>query len=92
MKSLGRWPRLWVRVILFAARRLSRHARRGSVGIVANRWERSLQLGDLDMTLVVRDAGQADGYSREELVAMLATIREQEKLLGWKVPEPEVKP
>jgi hypothetical protein len=37
--------------------------------------------------MVCRDTSQPDGYSREELVKMLQIIREQEKIMGWKVPE-----
>ena len=61
----------------------------GSAGCVAS-WE---GLGTLPgfpsqmMTIVVRDTREPDGYSREELMEMLKTIREQEDLQGWKVPE-----
>jgi hypothetical protein len=70
-------------MILLAARR----AGRSSYGACANRYTYVCKFGPLEMTIVVRDTREPDGYSREELVEMLQTIREQEELQGWKVPE-----
>jgi len=39
------------------------------------------------VTVTYRDTRQEDGYSREELLAMLETVRRHEALQGWKVPE-----
>lgn len=56
-------------------------------GTCANRWWATSVADDLQYTMVCRDTSQPDGYSREELVKMLQIIREQEKIMGWKVPE-----
>lgn len=54
----------------------------------ANRWTRKMMIGPIELTITHRDTRDPDGYSREELVVMLETIRKHEAIMGWKVPEP----
>lgn len=56
----------------------------------ANRTIWTFTEGHEEVTVIRRDLNRADGHSREELMEMLATIRREEALTGWKVPEPEV--
>jgi hypothetical protein len=83
--SWRKW--FWYRVIVFALRRAGRCSR----GMCANRYTWVCLFGPLEMTVVVRDTRAADGYSREELVEMLATVREYERLQGWHVLEPRIR-
>jgi hypothetical protein len=48
--------------------------------------------GPIEVKLTYRDTRQPNAYSREELVEMLRAIRENEKWMGWKVPEPTFRP
>ena len=73
----------WYRVIVFATRRAGR-----SSGACANRYMYTCWFGPLEMSITIRDTKEPDGYSREELVEMLAIIRAQETQQEWKVPEP----
>jgi hypothetical protein len=59
-------------------------------GAAGNRSQMTARLGKAEYTLTIRDLGQPDTYSREELVVMLRTIRFEERRTGWKCPEPEV--
>jgi hypothetical protein len=59
-----------------------------AVGACANRFWRRLVHDDTEITLTFRRLYQPDGYSREELLEMLRTVREHEAIQGWKVPEP----
>ncbi len=56
--------------------------------IVGNRTIEKGMVGTLEVTTIVRETSQPDAYERTELCEMLATIREQEKIQGWLVPEP----
>lgn len=58
-----------------------------SVGRCANRVWHTVRRGPIEATLTFRDTRQEDGYSREELVAMLETVRRHEALQGWHVPD-----
>lgn len=60
-----------------------------SRGSCANRVWHVVQRGPIEATLTFRDTRQEDGYSREELVVMLRTVRVHEAKQGWKVPEPQ---
>jgi hypothetical protein len=62
--------------------------RLASRGVCANRAWHVVKRGPIEATLIFRDTRQPDDYSREELVAMLETVRRHEKLQGWRVPEP----
>jgi hypothetical protein len=53
----------------------------------ANRFEQTVTLKDREITLIVKDTTQPDGYGREELYEMLELIRKHERIQGWKVPE-----
>jgi hypothetical protein len=64
--------------------------RQTSVMACGNRTSMTTRLGSLEVTLLLRDTSRQDGYSREELVEMLETVRKHEALQGWKVPEPAV--
>jgi hypothetical protein len=84
---MSRWKKLLLRA--FAAV-WPGDDNRDSVGACANRRWRRFMSGPVEVTITYRDTRRPDGYSREELVEMLKTIREQEKMMGWKVPEPVV--
>lgn len=60
-----------------------------SSGTCANRRWWSFTRGPVEVTLTMRHMGIPDGYSREELLEMLHTVRKHEKIQGWKVPEPK---
>lgn len=62
---------------------------RRSTFTCANRWESKSRCGKYEVTVGVRDTAKPDGYSREELLVMLHTVRKHEVLQGWRVPEPE---
>jgi hypothetical protein len=79
-QAIVTWARFRLMFLLFP--------RGGSVGACGNRRWRKVDFGSLEVTLAIRDRDEADGYSREELMGMLETVREQEALQGWKVPEP----
>jgi len=49
---------------------------------VANRSEISFFVGPVELSVVVRRAGEPDGFSREELCQMLLLVRADEKLEG----------
>jgi hypothetical protein len=60
---------------------------RSAVGVCANRrWVRGMA-DRTEVTVTYRDTTQPDGYSREELVGMLKTIRKHEREMDWKVPD-----
>lgn len=59
-----------------------------STSLCANRSTFTYRHDRQEMTLILRDMTKPDGYSREELVGMLATIRSEEARTGWTVPEP----
>jgi hypothetical protein len=82
-KRVGWASRLWYSVFLIALRRL----RRSSWGSCANRSTVVANVGNLEVTVVVRDTSRPDGYSREELVGMLRLLRRHERLQHWRVPE-----
>lgn len=53
------------------------------IGMFANRiWKKSI-FGCYEATLTFRHLKEPDGYSREELARMLATVREHEKRQSW---------
>lgn len=60
----------------------------GSSGSCANRRYRQFMSGPFEVTITYRDTREPDGYSREELLEMLETVRKHEASQGWKVPEP----
>jgi hypothetical protein len=58
-----------------------------SSGACANRrWWRRM-IGPCEVTITMRHTGGPDGYSREELIDMLAEVRKHEALQGWRVPD-----
>lgn len=59
-----------------------------SVSRTANRTTFTLADESVEYTLVVRDKREPDNYSREELYAMLRTVRRTERLQNWTCPEP----
>lgn len=61
----------------------------GTRGMCANRHMTVFMVGTSEVTVVVRDTTKPDGYSREELVTMLETIRREETIQQWTVPEPQ---
>lgn len=63
-----------------------------SVMSCANRKVITSHCGVYEVTLTFRDMSAPDGYSREELVHMLDTVREHEVRQGWRVPEPRIEP
>lgn len=69
---------------------LLRHVQPRSYLISANRIERMWTWTDSpwEYRLTARNTSQADGYSREELVAMQNTVWKHEDLQNWKVPAP----
>lgn len=56
--------------------------------MVGNRTIEVGMVGTLEVTTIVRETSQPDGYSREELLSMLRLIRTHEEFQHWKVPEP----
>lgn len=62
--------------------------RQASVGRCANRVWHVVRRGPIEAKLTFRDTRLADGYSREELLEMLETVRKHETLQGWRCPEP----
>lgn len=52
---------------------------------VTKRWETP---AGHEVTLILRDTRQPDGFSRTELYQMLKTLRDHERAQGWKCPEP----
>lgn len=60
-----------------------------STDVCANRVTWKTRIGThAEATLIIRHLGLPDGYSREELVEMLRTVRLHEMLSGWRTPEP----
>ncbi len=59
-----------------------------------NRQIRVWRIGTLAITLECRDLSswQEGWVGREELYCMLRTIRQNERRMGWKVPEPDEPP
>lgn len=57
---------------------------------VGNRYAGSGVFGCFEVMLVLRDLRKPSDYSREELYAMLRTIRHEETVQRWKVPEPTI--
>ncbi len=79
------WALLWLAYLLFRKAKALPGAARGAC---ANRtWVRA-RAGRHELAVTVRDCGEPDGFSREELVRMLAEVRRHEALQGWRVPEP----
>lgn len=81
----------WLRVVWFAMRRIRAAmgtCRAHQSGRCANRKWRKAYLGHVEVTITQRDLWKPDGYSREELLNMLWTVREHEAQQGWRVPEP----
>lgn len=76
------FTRFWFWLLQFSLRRRAR-----SWKACANRVEIHSRFGATEVTVTFRDTTQPDGYSREELVEMLALVRHHERLQGWKVPE-----
>lgn len=56
---------------------------------VANRFERQFKIRATEFTIIQRDTSAPDMYSREEVYGMLRTVRNEEKRMNWKCPEPE---
>lgn len=80
--------RFWLRALDFVVYGLRLATRSSSVAFCANRRTTTCRAGTLEVTVVARDTRRPDGYSREELVEMLRTVRKQEALQDWRVPEP----
>lgn len=59
-----------------------------SVSRCANRTTFTLADDSVEYTLVVRDKREPDDYSREEVYAMLRTVRRAERRSVWQCPEP----
>lgn len=55
---------------------------------VGNRQIEKGLVDGIEVTTILRDTQQSDGYSREELFEMLTLIRREEERHRWKVPEP----
>jgi hypothetical protein len=53
----------------------------------ANRRQYRVTFGRFEITMLLRDISQPDGYERTELLQMLQTVRRHEAYMGWKVPE-----
>ena len=81
MMGLMNRIRWWAIGVLWPGRYAAR-------GTCANRVWHVVRRGPIEATLTFRDTRRDDGYSREELVSMLNTIRKQERIMGWRVPEP----
>ena len=79
MRGLRGWW-LWVIALVWPSRT--------SAGVCGNRAWQTAMLGTLEVSLTLRETSVSDGYSREELLEMLQTVRRHEKIQGWKVPEP----
>ena len=77
--------RFWLKVLMFVVRR---GAVRSS-GTRANRTWRTALFGSVEVTITARKLWEPDGYSRDELIRMLQTVREHEARQGWAVPEPK---
>ena len=58
-----------------------------SSGACANRKWSVRKVGPVEFTFSVRHTGLPDGYSREELTAMLQMVRRSERAMGWKAPD-----
>lgn len=76
------WSWILYRAFRFALRRLAR-----SSGACANRHRHEFCIGHLSVEVVMRDRLRPEGYSREELISMLGTVRKHETKMGWRVPE-----
>lgn len=59
-----------------------------SVRRCANRTTFTLADESVEYTLTVRDKREPDNYSREEIYAMLRTVRSAERIQQWHCPEP----
>lgn len=59
-----------------------------SVARSANRTTFTLADDSIEYALVVRDKREPDNHSREELYAMLRTVRACERIQNWQCPEP----
>lgn len=82
-----RW-RLFLTNSLVRCMRLLRNSlRSGDSGSCANRTWSTVTVAGFEITLTMRNLGDVDGYSREELAEMLRTVRLHERLQGWKVPD-----
>ena len=84
--SLSIWRRWLLNIFQLLWLKGDDHA---SVGACANRRWRRFMAGPIEVTILYRDTRLDDGYSREELLEMLQTVRKHEARLGWKVPEPK---
>jgi len=76
--------RFWLRVLLFAIRRGALY----QLGSCSNRTWHAALFDSVEVKLTTRKLWEPDGYSREELLLMLHTVREHEAKQGWSVPEP----
>lgn len=80
--------RLWWRVFTWLLDRCPGNT--GSWGVCSDRYLWTRRVGHLEIEVTARDKRRPEGYSREELVVMLRTVRRHERLQGWKCPEPKV--
>ncbi len=81
--------KFWVKMFWAAVRRLPWKTRKA----VGARTIAELSTTNTQITLIVWDMTNPKYnvlYSREELINMLAVVRNCEREMGWKVPEPEV--
>lgn len=79
--------KFWIAVFFASARRLP-WQKTGNVGA---RTITEISTKSVQVTLIVWDLTNpkyATLYSREELVSMLGVVRQCEREMGWKVPEP----
>lgn len=62
-----------------------------SLGLLeGNHQERTAYVGHFRITLTTYDESKPTTYSRESVYQMLRTVRENEKRMGWKCPEPKL--
>lgn len=63
------------------------HIQWNKISICSGRTTRKYNSTGFEITVIYRDKSEPRLYSREELVLMLKTIRENEVAQNWKVPE-----
>ncbi|KKM83858.1 hypothetical protein LCGC14_1305110 [marine sediment metagenome] len=74
---------LWKRLFCLTVN----HIRWNEISACSGRTTRKYNGTGLEITVIYRDKSKPRLYSREELVLMLKTIRENEAAQNWKVPE-----
>ncbi|KKK79528.1 hypothetical protein LCGC14_2832570 [marine sediment metagenome] len=81
MKNImqGFWKRLFYLTV--------NHIQWNEISTCSGRTTHKYDSTSFEITVIYRDKSESNLYSREELILMLKTIRENEAAQNWKVPE-----